>query len=223
MRIPFSDYNVRMWIPLKSLNNFNENEQEYNKYLDDIKQYTETKVIDIINFNGDDFIFSKYLFKLINNFDWKFQTLLNDKKDFQEDYKKVKVYLYILWLSLDYILKFNPNPTSVYNWNKPCLLSESFLKITWYTKDEIFDYYKKKWEITSLFYKWKDLEKVTTFLLQFHQSNDWWYLNKKFTLTTKNWKKIELPWNNFKSMFLFDSTLENFSFRTADISSIKVK
>ena len=88
----------------------------------------------------------------------------------------------------------NPLPVVRYNkeW-KPILWNKRMEEETWYSYEEILEYYEKHWEVMRLLYKWKNLEKVKKYLDKIAKT---WvlYKNIAFTMTTKYWEEKTFLW-----------------------------
>lgn len=80
-----------------------------------------------------------------------------------------------------------------HNW-EPIIWNKEMEKETWYTFEEVLDYYYKNLDVMTLLYKWEDLEKVETYLYQIKNKTLDWYKDVTFTLTTKNWLKKTFSW-----------------------------
>lgn len=222
-RIPNSDWNIRFWFPLLNVNDFNNNVDEYRKYvvmLSKFMPWTDFNNIESKNnfrhydFNQSDLWFFTTANALINTFNQKNNIRLSITEKKQLD--KLVNYLFVSALTLDYFLKYNPSPSAIYKDNEFPRLSESFVKMTGYTRKELEDYYKKHWEITTLLYKWEDLEEVIreTTANKESSSNKEGYKNKYFTMTTKDGTRIRIPWTNIMYNWI--------SFRTANIWKMQI-
>lgn len=138
VRIPWSEINLRFWFEA----------EDFGDYKDFFKLWS----IDKISFNEQDFYFLKRIIELSWDIKWVVRLLRGeDLNKFFKIFNLVKIKALIL----DYMIKFNPNPTSFYEmdiiddntwkkWDKPIALSESFFNITWYTSDEVALYYENK-------------------------------------------------------------------------------
>lgn len=88
----------------------------------------------------------------------------------------------------------NPLPIVAYNkdW-KPTLWNKKMEEETWYSYEEILNYYEKYWEVMTLLYKWENLKKVKQYLNQIKQTWEW-YKDVAFTMTTKSWEEKTFLW-----------------------------
>lgn len=76
---------------------------------------------------------------------------------------------------------------------KPILWNKKMEEETWYCIKEVLDYFEKNSELMSLLYKWKNLDKVNTYLNEIEKT--WkWYKNVAFTMNTKSWDEKTFLW-----------------------------
>lgn len=206
--LPSNDkINIRFWFELWKNNDYSD--------------FYDTCEINDIIFSEDDFYFTKLILKKLKEIkDIKYLLVWIKQINFNNYINNIKV----LALILDYMIKFSPNPLVLYKWTKPLILSNSYLKITWYSKEEIFNYFEKNWEITTLLYKWDDLKQVLDFVEEL--KNKWelwsWYDGIYFTLTTKQWKRIKISWSNHIYFDKNKRELWELSLRTWDIWKMEV-
>lgn len=210
VRLPFSQINIRFWF-------ITWEKKDYGKFY-------QTWDIEHIDFHENDFYFMK---KVLSIYKQKYEKLVNlfrdeKRKDFQKLFNQIKIKALIL----DYMLKFNPNPIVFYDGKTPIALSESYLKITSYSYEEIMYYFQKYWEITTLFYKWEDLEEVRDILENLKTKTIlWaWYDGLEFTLTRKDKKRVRIPWSNhiYLHKNVNGTTWNLLSFRIGDIWNLEI-
>ncbi len=213
VRLPNTEYNVRVWFPLKNPWDFDNSKVKFWQYLKDISIFSKTEELDKFEFKIDDFQFTKKAYRFMDDFtSYKKYIDLNDSR--RKDLELLTNYLYLASFTLDYIFKFNPSPAAIYRWDDFPFLSESYFKISGYSLKELKNYYNSiptdtqndailttrkdinkqpRKEFTSLIYKEDNYKKV----IDFTNKNKSWYENEFFTLTHKKWIDIELPWSNF--------------------------
>ncbi|MDD2515781.1 MAG: hypothetical protein PHF46_02300 [Candidatus Gracilibacteria bacterium] len=138
VRIPGSEINLRFGFEAEDFG--------------DYKDFFKLGSIDKISFNEQDFYFLKRIIELSGDIKGVVRLLRGeDLNKFFKIFNLVKIKALIL----DYMIKFNPNPTSFYEMDiiddntgkkgdKPIALSESFFNITGYTSDEVALYYENK-------------------------------------------------------------------------------
>lgn len=231
--IPDSDYNIRIWIPLKSFEELWNDRDKYSEYIMQIGNFYTPKTNNKFNFSEKDFLFLNNANTLINDFESNKQYI-NWDDSLRQNYKLLVNYIYMAAFTLDYFFKFNPTPAKINRWKKFPILSESFIKLTWYTRKELEDYFFEitkeqkefqspqiRWEIDSLLYKWDDYKKVIEFTKknEINAKNWEWYKDEVFTITTKSWMRVDLPWLNI--MFV-SWNKEPKSLRIANIWKLKI-
>lgn len=210
VRVPFTSINIRFWFEIW-------NNKLYRSFFKKTKEIPPEELV----FHERDFYFLKKVIPIYKEFVVKVLPLLPGIE--RDNFHKMFNLIFIKALILDFMIKFNPNPAWFYKWSEPVVLSESFLKITWYTWEEIMLYYTNKrefyknfnwpkpseqelddlinkyWnssEITTLIYKWEGLQYVMKKVSE--KANNWWgYDSEPFILTHRTWLiKIKIPWTN---------------------------
>lgn len=184
------------------------------------KQFYSRWWIQNIHFCEENFYFSKQIALTFKKM-LEYKTVLSTQKN---DLEKFLNHIKVLALILDYLIIFSPNPLSFYRGKEPLIFSESYCKITWYSKEELFEYYSENGELTSLLYKGEDLEKVNEFVKKANESGNVGsgYDGVFFTLTTKSGKRINIPWTNH---IYFDKNRKdekNLSLRSWDLGQIEI-
>lgn len=232
-RVPNSDYNIRIWVKLKSFEDLWYNKENYINYLKEVRTFYTVIEKSEFNFTNKDFRFLTTANKLLNNF-YENKQFINLDDALRKNFELLENYIYMSALTLDYFFKFNPSPARINRGKEFPILSESFVKLTWYTRQELEDYFYEiteeqkqfqnpqiRWEIDTLLYKWEDYKKVLKFVKENEtNSKNWqWYKDKVFTLTTKGWIRIDLPWSNI--MFTWSDKILT-SLRTADLWNLKI-
>lgn len=117
---------------------------------------------------------------------------LRNQKDPKNNLKKEKLSQKQIFETLS----FTPDPTVIYDMNDaPIYWNKKMEEISWYTFDEIQQYYKDHGEVMSLLYKWEEYYKVMDYLNGVKNTGEW-YANVAFTMTTKSEKEITILWSN---------------------------
>lgn len=86
-------------------------------------------------------------------------------------------------LMMDFMINEGSIPISIYQGNTPILLNNAFLVLSGYSMEQVMTYYEEYGEVTTLFYKGKDLEDVKSKFTTIEAVHRAGYKNIEFTMT----------------------------------------